>query len=111
VKRVHRNRLRKREPIAVRGKLVDIACVGSMVILQTTVQTYVTHTQWLSQMVDDFAIERIRAIYALGDYTTYELARMFDVSSATVLRIVRGRDRFEGLAPVRGRQGAGQRAA
>lgn len=90
---VRRNR---RQAIVVRGELVQVGRVGSTIVMQTTEQIYVTHVDWIPQL-DDVVIARIRALYATRDFTSLEIARMFDIDDGRVLDVVNGRGRFSHL--------------
>ena len=89
----------QRRPIAVRGTFVDVARVGSIVVLKTSTQIYVTHAEWIPN-IDDVAIARIRDLYMTGDYSHDDLAVMFDTSRSAIFDVTNGLGRFRALAPL-----------
>ncbi len=88
----------------VRGSLVDHCTVGSIIFLKTTEGLYAMHTSWVPAF-DDHDVRRIRKVYEQGDFSTYELARMYGISQAMVQQVTSGvwgrrRRKSEFLTPI-----------
>lgn len=89
-----------------RGDFVESDTIGSIVVIKTTAQVYLVHTDWIPE-VDPITAARIRAHFASSALSFYELAAMYGVSQPTIERCVKGQHAFRDLPRVQRQLEAG----
>jgi len=87
-------------PVIVRGEYLESTTIGSMVFVRTTLGMYVTHQDWIPGL-DPISAARVRELYAIGDHSLMELARMFDVSDTMVHACLSGKGAWKGLPKIK----------